>query len=72
MNSNAFEYSVAIRTVGKAGNKYIEELESLHQQTVKPKHIYIHLAEGFERPKEQVGIEEYIISPKGLVQSFFC
>ena len=62
-----FEYSVAIRTVGKAGDKYIKELESLHQQTVKPKHIYIHLAEGFERPKEQVGIEEYIISPKGLV-----
>ena len=67
MNSNVFEYSVAIRTVGKAGDKYIKELESLHQQTVKPKHIYIHLAEGFERPKEQVGIEEYIISPKGLV-----
>lgn len=62
-----FEYCVAIRTVGKAGEKYIQELQSLHRQTVKPKHIFVHLAEGFERPKEQVGMEEYIITPKGLV-----
>lgn len=67
MKNNTFEYSVAIRTVGKAGDKYIQELQSLHRQTVKPKHIYVHLAEGFERPKEQVGMEEYIITPKGLV-----
>ncbi len=65
--SQRFEYCVAIRTVGKAGDKYIKELESLHRQTVKPKHIFVHLAEGFERPKEQVGMEEYIITPKGLV-----
>ena len=53
-----FEYSVAIRTVGKAGEKYLQELRSLHQQTVKPKHIFVHLAHGFDRPKEQVGMEE--------------
>ena len=62
-----FDYSVAIRTVGKAGDKYIQELQSLHRQTIKPKHIFVHLAEGFERPTEQVGMEEYIITPKGLV-----
>ena len=62
-----FKYSVAIRTVGKAGEKYIREIQSLHSQTVKPEHIYVHLAHGFERPKEQVGIEEYIDTPKGLV-----
>ena len=67
MQTPEFEYCVAIRTVGKAGEKYIQELQSLHRQTVKPKHIFVHLAEGFERPKEQVGIEEYIITPKGLV-----
>ncbi len=67
METPKFEYCVAIRTVGKAGDKYIQELQSLHRQTVKPKHIFVHLAEGFERPKEQVGIEEYIITPKGLV-----
>ncbi len=62
-----FKYSVAIRTVGKAGDKYIQELKSLHNQTVKPEHIYVHLAHGFKRPKEQVGMEEYIDTPKGLV-----
>ena len=62
-----FEYSVAIRTVGKAGEKYLQELRSLHQQTVKPKHIFVHLAHGFDRPKEQVGMEEYIDTPRGLV-----
>lgn len=67
MENVKFEYCVAIRTVGKAGDKYIQELQSLHRQTVKPKHIFVHLAEGFERPKEQVGMEEYIITPKGLV-----
>lgn len=67
MQTQKFKYSVAIRTVGKAGDKYIEELKSLHAQTVKPEHIYVHLAHGFERPKEQVGMEEYIDTPKGLV-----
>lgn len=72
MNNQTFEYSVAIRTVGKAGEKYIKELQSLHAQTVKPKHIFVHLAEGFERPKEQVGMEEYIVTPKGLVHQRAC
>ena len=67
MEKDTFYYSVAIRTVGKAGDKFIQELESLHTQTIKPSHIYVHLAHGFERPKEQVGIEEYIDTPKGLV-----
>ena len=67
MEKDTFYYSVAIRTVGKAGDKFIQELESLHTQTIKPSHIYVHLAHGFERPKEQVGMEEYIDTPKGLV-----
>lgn len=61
------KYSVAIRTIGKGGDKYIRELQSLHAQTIKPQHIYVFLACGFERPKTQVGIEEYIETPKGLV-----
>lgn len=59
-------YSVAIRTVGKAGEKYEKEIRSLEQQTVKPTHIYVFLAEGFEQPV-QVGSEEYFVTPKGLV-----
>lgn len=62
-----FSYSVAIRTVGKGGDKYVKELESLHKQTIRPTHIYVFLAHGFTRPSIQVGIEEYIDTPKGLV-----
>lgn len=67
MKDSLFKYSVAIRTVGKGGDKYIQELRSLHEQTVKPQHIYVFLAHGFTRPETQVGIEEYIDTPKGLV-----
>lgn len=67
MDNNKFDYCVAIRTVGTAGEKYRRELESLHAQTVKPRHIFIFLAEGYARPDFQVGIEEYITVPKGLV-----
>lgn len=63
----AFSYSVAIRTVGKGGDKYIKELESLHAQTIRPAHIYVFLAHGFTRPSVHVGMEEYVDTPKGLV-----
>lgn len=62
-----FKYSVAIRTVGKGGEKYINELQSLHMQTISPQHIYVFIANGCKRPKAQVGMEEYIDTPKGLV-----
>ncbi|MDE6273179.1 MAG: glycosyltransferase [Muribaculaceae bacterium] len=67
MSNRNFEYSVAIRTLGTGGEKYRQELESLHRQTIKPKHIFIYLAEGYKRPDFQVGIEEYIPVHKGLV-----
>lgn len=65
--TNKFEYSVAIRTLGTGGDKYRQELESLHRQTVMPKHIFIFIAEGYKRPDFQVGIEEYVPVHKGLV-----
>lgn len=67
MNNQKFDYSVAIRTLGTGGEKYRQELESLHRQTVKPKHIFIFLAEGYARPDFQIGIEEYVPVHKGLV-----
>lgn len=60
------DYSVAIRTVGKAGKKFEKEILSIQAQTIRPKHIYVLLAEGFDQPA-QIGREEYIIVPKGLV-----
>ncbi len=60
-------YCIAIRTLGKAGEKYQKELDSLVKQTIPPKKILVYLAEGYERPKETVGVEEIIYSPKGMV-----
>lgn len=60
-------YCVAIRTLGKAGDKYQQELTSLVNQTIPPKKILVYLAEGFDIPTETVGIEQYILTPKGMV-----
>ena len=61
------EYSVAIRTLGTAGEKYQKLLDSIKEQTIRPKHIFVHIAEGYELPKETIGIEEYIRTPKGMI-----
>ena len=63
---NEHRYNVAIRTVGKAGDKYVKEIESLKAQTVAPYRIVVYIAEGFSLPP-QVADEEYVVVPKGLV-----
>ena len=60
-------YSVAIRTLG-VSPVFRQELESLHQQTVKPERIMIYIAEGYPRPQFTVGEEEYKWVPKGMVR----
>ncbi len=61
------EYSVAIRTLGKAPDILRQELESLHNQTVLPKEIIIYIAKGYQLPDFTVGIERYIEVDKGMV-----
>ena len=61
------DYTVAIRTLGKAGEKYQTLLDSLSQQTIKPLAINIYIAEGYELPKETIGIEKYFYVKKGMV-----
>lgn len=60
-------YSVAIRTLGKAGDKYLATLQSCAAQTHKPEKILVYLAEGFEKPKETIGIEQVIYTKKGMI-----
>lgn len=60
-------YSVAIRTLGTAGDAFRRELESLHNQTVVADRILVYIAKGYERPNFQVGREEYIWVKKGMV-----
>ena len=60
-------YSIAIRTLGTAGEKFHKELESLYAQTVPPERVVIYIAEGNEQPNLTVGKEEYLWVPKGMM-----
>lgn len=60
-------YCAAIRTLGKAGDKYQTLLDSLKNQTIPPKKIIVYLAEGYDKPKETIGSEEVVYVKKGMV-----
>lgn len=60
-------YSVAIRTLGTAGEKYKKLLDSIDQQTIKPEKVVVVLPEGNKLPKEQLGYEQFQFSPKGMI-----
>lgn len=60
-------YTVVIRTLGKAGEKYQALLNSLNKQTIQPSKILVYIAEGYSIPKETIGKEQYIYVKKGMV-----
>lgn len=62
-----FSYSVAIRTLGKAGSKYQETLDSIAHQSLKPTSIYVYIPYNYALPEETIGIEKYIRCDKGMV-----
>lgn len=64
---NLPDYTAVIRTLGTAGQKYQILLDSLVSQTHPPKKIIVYLAEGYEKPKETIGIEEIVCVKKGMV-----
>lgn len=61
------EYSVAIRTLGTSGEKYLALLESLDEQTIQPKNIFVYIPYGYEQPKETISKEKIIRCEKGMV-----
>lgn len=61
------DYSVAIRTLGKAGDKYVDLISSLKNQIHPPKAIYVYIAEGYQQPVA-VADEIYVSCPKGMVR----
>ena len=65
--SKEFGYSVAIRTLGTAGEKYEKLLHSIKEQTISPEKIVVVLPEGFAPPAPVLGCEEFIFSAKGMV-----
>ena len=62
-----FDYTAVIRTLGTAGEKYQQLLNSLQAQTIAPRAIIVYIAEGYPLPKETIGIERYVYVKKGMV-----
>ncbi|MDD6125054.1 MAG: glycosyl transferase family 2 [Paraprevotella sp.] len=62
-----FEYTAVIRTLGTAGEKYQQLLDSLQAQTIAPQAIIVYIAEGYPLPKETIGTERYVYVKKGMV-----
>lgn len=61
------DYSVVIRTTGKAHEKYQALLNSIDSLSVKPEEVIVVLPEGYDLPQEQLGYEKFYFSPKGMV-----
>lgn len=62
-------YSIAIRTLGTAGEKFRQELESIARQTVQPERVIVYVAEtsGVKFVDGTIGREEYRYVKKGMV-----
>lgn len=63
----SFSYSVAIRTLGTAGEKYIKLMKSIEKLTIQPEKIVVVLPVGYNPPEYKIGKEEYVFSSKGMI-----
>lgn len=61
------DYSVVIRTTGKAHEKYRALLDSIAKLEPQPQEVIVVLPEGCPLPEEQLGWETFYFSPKGMV-----
>ena len=61
------DYSVVIRTIGKAGEKYQRLLDSIRNLEPQPKEVLVVLPEGYALPEERLGTEVFCFSKKGMV-----
>ena len=61
------DYSVIIRTTGKAGAKYQALLDSIAGLDPQPKEVIVVLPEGYALPSERLGWETFCFCPKGMV-----
>lgn len=62
-----FTYSIAIRTLGTAGEKYKKLLDSIAKLSIQPEKIIVVLPEGYELPEYKLGSEEFVYSQKGMI-----
>lgn len=61
------DYSVIIRTTGKAGAKYQGLLDSIAGLEPQPREVIVVLPEGYALPAERLGWETFYFCPKGMV-----
>lgn len=64
---NQLNYSVVIRTLGTAGEKYQALLDSIARQCIQPAEVIVVIPHGYELPKERLGYERFVRSDKGMV-----
>lgn len=67
MKYAVISYSIAIRTLGRAGAKYQKLLDSIRNSTVQPEKVVVVLPEGYSKPKEQLGYEVFVHCRKSMV-----
>lgn len=60
-------YTIVIRTLGKAGDKYQRLLDSISKQTIIPESVKVYLPYGYDLPPERLGYEEFVYCKKGMV-----
>ena len=61
------DYSVIIRTTGKAGEKYRRLLQSIASLEPQPREVIVVLPEGYALPEDRLGWESFYFCPKGMV-----
>lgn len=61
------DYSVIIRTTGKAGEKYRRLLSSIAALDPQPKEVIVVLPDGYDPPSERLGWESFYFCAKGMV-----
>ena len=64
----SIDYSVVIRTVGKASEKYNKLLESIRKLNPQPKEVIVVLPIGYSLPQQRLGWERFVFSEKGMVK----
>ena len=61
------DYSVIIRTTGRAGEKYRRLLSSIEALEPRPREVIVVLPEGCGLPSDRLGWETFYFCPKGMV-----
>lgn len=66
------DYSVIIRTIGKANEKYQKLLDSICALKPAPKEIIVVLPENYDLPAQRIGSEQFYYSKKGMSYQRAC